>query len=283
MLANANEITYFLEVAATLNISRAAERLGITQPTLSLSMQRLEQSIGAALLIRGKTGVKLTKSGQRFYTHAKLLLDQWGKLRSETLREESEVQGRILIGCHPSVALYSVTGFLAQLMDQYPLLEIGFVHDLSRKVTEKVVSFEIDIGIVVNPISHPDLALLPLCRDEVAMWRGPEKYNQDILILDPDLLQTQAILSKLKKSEMTFKRTVHSSNLELIASLVGKGAGVGILPERVARRDANLGLKLLSQKGPTFQDIIYLIYRPDAQKGKAAKTVIEAIRRSFKE
>lgn len=286
MLPNSSEIQYFLEVARTLNISRAAERLGITQPTLSLAIQRLEQSLGTPLLLRGKTGVRLTKAGVRFSSQAKALIDQWERLRAETLNDESEVRGRVTIGCHASVALYSVEGFAPALMTEHPDLEITFHHDLSRRITERVVSFEIDLGVVVNPVAHPDLRIVPLCTDEVMFWRSSGSYVKDTLICDPDLIQTQSLLVKAKKvsseEKLEFRRLIHSSSLEVVAKLTAAGAGVGILPARVAKSDAMARLKPLVAKGPIFEDKVCLVYRPDAQRSQAAKVVMKAIEASFK-
>ena len=286
MMPNSSEIEYFLEVSSTLNISRAAERLGITQPTLSLAMQRLENAVGAPLLLRGKTGVRLTKAGTRFASHARTLIDQWERLRSEALSEESEVRGRFTVGCHPSVAMYSVRGFAAQLLNSHTELEITFHHDLSRKITERVISFETDFGIVVNPVAHPDLRIAQLAEDQVTLWRGPKDYAKDVLICDPDLIQTQSLITKIRKiagsAGFEYRRVVHSSSLEVVAQLVACGAGVGILPSRVAQQRPEDKLRPLLVKGPVFEDKICLIYRPDAQKSLAAKTIMRTIEESFR-
>ena len=284
MLPSSVEIQYFLEVASTLNISRAAERLGITQPTLSLSVQRLEHTVGTPLLLRSKTGVRLTKAGVRFASQGKNLIEQWERLRSETINEESEVRGRVSVGCHTSVALYSVGEFAPQLMQEYPQLELTFVHDLSRKITERVVSFEIDFGIVVNPVPHPELRLVQLCTDEQQLWRSTGSFVKDVLICEPALMQTQALMAKMKKSSGSFDytRVIHSTSLEVVAALTAAGAGVGILPTRVAKREAGDKVKPYFTKGPIYEDKVFLVYRPDAQKNLAAKTVMRAIEAAFK-
>lgn len=283
MLPSAAELTYFLEVASTENISRAAERLGITQPTLSLAIQRLERSFGVPLLIRGKSGVKLTQTGQRLVSQARHLIVEWERVRTNALKEEAAseadgIRGRYTLGCHPSVALYSLPHFLPQLLKSNPGLEIKLTHDLSRKVTEEVISFKVDFGIVVNPTQHPDLVIRELCKDEVGFWAGAGKAKEpSTLICDPELLQTQSLVKSAAKLGYSFSRTIPSSNLEVIAALVASGAGVGVLPARVATRLAELKLKPLSKDGPIYRDTICLVYRADAQASRSGRALAQSI------
>src|SRR5258708_6633375 len=134
MMPSNFDLQYFLEVAQTLNISRAAERLGISQPSLSLSIKRLESALGTALLVRSKSGVQLTQSGHKLTITARQLLGEWDKLLSETSRNDDTISGRYTIGCHSSVALYTLPHFLAKLLKDHPNLEIKLNHDLSRKI-----------------------------------------------------------------------------------------------------------------------------------------------------
>ncbi|MGE0615518.1 MAG: LysR family transcriptional regulator [Bacteriovoracia bacterium] len=283
-LPTAHELQYFLEVAGTLNISRAAERLGVTQPTLSLAMRRLESAVGAPLLVRGKNGVQLTRAGQRFSAQARELLERWGKLRAETLRERDEIRGHFTLGCHPSVALYTLPHCLPALLRRHAELTLSLVHDLSRRVTEAVVSCRLDFGIAVNPVAHPDLVIHELMEDEVTLWAAPGVSGKEgaltgTLIADPELFQTQEILRKLKRrGEPVFPRVIASSNLEVITSLVAAGAGVGVLPGRVAKRVPQARLRRWRTDAPVYRDRICLVYRPDLQKGAAPQAVLRALR-----
>jgi len=280
MMRSASELQYFLEVAKTKNLSRAAERVGISQPALSLAIQRLEHSLGVPVLIRSKTGVQLTKSGERLVGSARTLLNEWEKLRGETLRAEEEVRGTFKIGCHPSVALYTTGHYFHQLLSEYPNLELTLVHDRSSKIAEEVISFKIDFGIVVNPPPHPDLVIKHLFNDEVTTWVGPKKTTMQnlksgggVLIHDPSVLQTESLLRKMSRKGMKYSRLVTCSNFEVIMKLVSDGSGVGVIPTRVAKLIPTLGLKHSNPKGPIFLDKICLIYRADAQKSKASKTI----------
>lgn len=285
ILPSFNDINYFLEVSSTKNISRAAERLGITQPSLSSAIKRLEDSLGSQLLIRSRSGVQLTKAGADLQTKGRLLLLNWEQLKSEINRKMENVSGQYIIGSHPSVALYTLPRFLPQLLKQYPELDIKLVHDLSRKITEEVISYKIDFGLVVNPVKHPDLVIRELCLDEVGFWVSKKYFEtQDpgsesaTLICDPNLQQTQKLLIDLAKKKIHFNRFIHSSNLEVITELTMDGAGVGILPQRVASRHKSFGLQPIKGNYPSFKDRVCLVYRADAQKTKGREVLIKAIK-----
>ena len=280
MIPSPADLTYFAEVANTLNVSRAAERLGISQPSLSLALRRLETSVGAQLLTRSKRGVALTQAGKQLLNHARLLLQSWDSVKAEALASVREIQGTYTIGCHPSVALYLLSGFLPELMAQYPKLDIRLRHDLSRKVAEDVVSLKADVGVVVNPVQHPDLVIHPLCRDEVTLWTAKGlRVNKSILICDPDLAQSQSLMKQLKKRGMIFDRIVTSGSLEVIADLAANGCGIGILPGRVAAR----ALKKLERvpKAPVFYDEHCLIFRVENKGVKSIQALSKAIRDCF--
>jgi LysR family transcriptional regulator, cell division regulator len=288
MMPSPSELQYFVEVAGTLNISRAAERLGISQPTLSLAIQRLEASLGVPLLIRNKSGVRLTQGGQKLVAQARHLIHEWERIRGDALKAESRITGRYTLGCHPSVAVYSLPSFLPRLLEENRELEIKLVHDLSRRITEDVISFKVDFGIVVNPVEHPDLVIKLLCRDEVTLWTGKGSRSvqdphsgEGVLICDPDLLQSQSLMKQISKKGMVFKRTVTSSNLEVVTALTAAGAGVGILPGRVATHVKALGLRPLGKDTPSFQDRICLVYRADAQKSQASREIARTIERNM--
>ncbi|MFZ4713371.1 MAG: LysR family transcriptional regulator [Bacteriovoracaceae bacterium] len=277
MMASPQELKYFIELSSTLNFSRAAERLGVTQPTLSLSIKNLENHLGLALFIRNKNGVTLTKAGQRFVQGARELLQNWDSLVREVNKEQNEISGRYVLGCHSAVAQYSLPNILPELLQKNPGLEITLKHDLSRKITEQVISFEIDFGIVINPVKHPDLVVIPLGKDEVTFFEKQGNKNSDILICDPDLVQTQ----KLSKEFKRFKRVITSSSLEVIQSLTEAGAGVGILPKRVALNSKSLKLKNALPGAPIFADQLALVFRVENKKTLTAIAIIDAIKKNF--
>ena len=278
------DLTYFVEVARLLNLSRAAESLGISQPSLTMAIRRIEHSIGTDILVRHKRGVSLSVAGKQLLAHTRLLLQQWDTIKSETLASHHNVQGCFTIGCHPSVALYSLPLFMCKLLKSYPKLEIKLEHDLSRRITEQVINLKIDIGIAVNPTRHVDLVIKPLSNDKISLWRGSTEHKihdlhsgEAVLLCDPDLIQTQAILKKMKKIDMKFSRIISSNNLEVIADLTKNNCGIGILPGNVA-----IARNLTPiAKSPYYEDEICLLYRGENRDVKAIQVITAAIKSAF--
>lgn len=258
-----NELEYFLECANTGNLSRAAERLGITQPTITVALRRLESEIGTELFHRSKKGVRLTKAGEIFLRESQGFYDQWLQLAKRVKSPTSEISGHLSIGCHPSVALYSLPQTLPELLSDFPELHLELKHGLSRDITSQVIQSEIDLGIVVNPVRHPDLVIRSLCKDEVCFWSSKitSKINSIdskdlVLLFNPDMTQAQTLL---RKAKLAAPRNIHSDSLESIAALAEAGAGIAILPTRVAKHWKNLKRLPL----PHFEDELTLLYRSE--------------------
>lgn len=284
MLPSANELEYFLEISSSLNLSRAAERLGISQPSLSLAIKRLEKTVGTALFIRHKHGVSLTQAGKQLLLHGRQLLENWENIKSKTLASEQEVQGYFTLGCNTIIAIYLASAILPDLLEKHPKLEICLKHDISQKITERVINLSIDLGIVINPVKHPDLIIRKLGNDETVFWVGPGQRkiqdihsDQAVLICVPDLLQTQSLLLKCKKMGILFNRRITTDSMEVVANLTANGCGIGILPTRAAKAMYPDDLTPLT-KMPVYLDELCLIYRHENRNTKAIQAIIGAIK-----
>jgi DNA-binding transcriptional LysR family regulator len=285
MIPSSSDIAYFIEAASKLNFSRAAESLGISQPSLSMAIRRVEDGIGRALFIRSKRGVTLTQAGKHLLSQAHNLLDAWQNIRYKAVAAESSMEGRYVIGCHSSVALYSLPSFLPKLLKEHARIQLELVHDLSRRIVEGVVTSRIDLGIVVNPFPHPDLVIIKLAKDEISLWscipnQSVDSFKNDgAIICSQDFLQTQYILNKLRKQIKVSPRLIESTSLEVVAELASHGSGAGILPTRVAERTKR---KLFRIKNtPYYKDEICVVVRAENRKTFAIRKLIDEIKLGF--
>ncbi len=268
---HSRDLEYFLVVVDTQNLSRAAERLGLTQPSMTAALKRLEQEVKTPLFERTRQGVRMTRAGERLAQKAKEFLRGWDHLMTEVREESQKIKGVYRLGVHPSVALYSLPLFMSKWLSQEPELELELFHDLSRRVAEAVISKDLDWGLVVNPIAHPDLVIKELARDEVTLWKSRKCQHDDVLIVNDDLKQSEELLRKMKG--ISFRRRVVSSNLEVIRSLVESGAGVGLLPSRVVGLDSHDVVRF-SKDAPTIHDRICFVFRSEARAWPATRSLM---------
>lgn len=276
-MIGAHELKLFLETARALNVTRASERLGLSQPALSQALQRMERDVGRPLFHRSKKGLKLTITGQKLFDRAPTLLLEWDKLFQALSEDEEKVSGQFRFGCHPSVGLYTLVNFLPVLQTKYPEIDLQLRHGHSRHVAEDIISERLDLGIVVNPPKHPDLVIIELGRDEVGLWQAARGKVPEVLIWDPDMLQSQWIAKELEKKGRFFRRKIESANLEVVRQLTAEGCGVGVLPGRVATALPG-PLHHLSDSVPPFKDRICLVHRADTEKSAAFKALSQVIR-----
>ncbi len=267
-----DDIKYYVIVCETLNITRASEIIGISQPALSYSIKRLESELGGKLLVRLKNGIQLSKLGEEFKLRSRRLLYEWEQAQNLVNPDSGFTQGTYTIALHPSVALYTLECFMPKLDAEFPGLNFNFIHGLSREMAEKVISWEADFGIVVNTVRHPDLVISELCQDEVTIFFS--KNAKEKLIYDENLAQTQYLLKKIGK-KINFNGAIRSANLEVVAKLTSLGLGYGLLPTRVASQYKNL--KKLND-APVFKDEISLIYRPEKHNNPVSKKIIQLIK-----
>ena len=273
-------LRYFMELTKTLNMSRAAERLGVTQPTLSHSLRRLEETLGEELFLRSKRGLRLTAAGGHLLEKSQELQACWDAVSKSVHEETREVKGRVRLGCHTAVAQYTLPLLLPQLLSDNSKLSVSLNHGLSRHMTEQVVSGSLDVALAINPRPHPDLVIKELVRDRVTLWVPAGCLNMDVLLVEPDLAQSQDVLGKLRKKGINFSRVIESSSLEVIAQLMNAGTGCAILPERVVQAFATVKTHAMKD-APVFHDRLCVVYLPGFRKTEKGKATLAAVQRAL--
>lgn len=279
-----DDLEVFLAVAMAGSVTGGASRLGLTQPAVTRALQKLERELQADLFIRSRTGVVLTRAGKHLSASAKRLLAGFEDVRSLLKEESEELHGTYSIGVHADLAGHTLPKFVARLLSENPNLELRLEHDLSREITRKVASLELDFGIVVNPLRYPDLTINKLYNDEVGfwVWKGSKWGNctereGTPIICNTDLTQTTVLIKQIRRKKLYPEpRLIHTTSLRLICDLTASGAGVGIMPGTSAMLYHKKQLRSLKDH-PVHKDTICLVYRRDLLKGTAGHVIKEAI------
>jgi DNA-binding transcriptional LysR family regulator len=150
-------LRYFLALAEELHFGRAAQRLAITQPPLSLNIQQLEASVGARLFERDSKGVRLTAAGTAFRRSAQALLAQAEEARLLARGIEAGAVGRLRVGFVGSVLFRGLPQWLARYQAGHPGIEVALSELNSQEQIDALMRDELDLGFVHTRRVPPEL------------------------------------------------------------------------------------------------------------------------------
>ena len=170
------------------------------------------------------------------------------------------------------IGSYLLPRALSQFQKKVSDFKFSLKHGSSRQIQSEVQSGQIDIGIVANPTRVPDLVIKKIAKDEVFVWKSKNLDDSKNLICNPNLLQTQFIMRKWKNHPTHF---IESDNLELITRLTSEGIGYGIIPERAVELLSRPLVKISDL--PHYTDDICLVHRPEFNKNKFEKELIQSL------
>lgn len=144
-------LRYFLEIARTSNMSRAAETLHISQPTLSKQMKDLEQELGKKLFRRGSSSVSLTDEGMLLRKRAEDILDMVDKTTDEFKALDTVTGGEVHIGCAESHQIKYLARTIKKFREDYPLFRYHLTSGNTEQVVERLDRGLIDFAVIVEP------------------------------------------------------------------------------------------------------------------------------------
>ena len=147
-------LQYFVTVAEELNITRAAEKLHMSQPPLSAQIKNLEAELETELFIRGKRRLSLTESGKLLYRRAKDILSMAERTRAEIISLSRGMSGVISIGLVEGMAPDIAAEWFAGFMEQYPNIRFRILDGSTDDLLEKLRSGIISLAVITSPCDH---------------------------------------------------------------------------------------------------------------------------------
>lgn len=152
----------FVALAEELHFGRAAQRLSMSQPPLSVAIQQLESIVGARLFDRDSKGVRLTPAGEAFRSHAHLLLDRAEDACTVAREVQAGEVGRLRLGFVGSTLFHGLSAWLQAFQASHPRVEVVVVELNSQDQIEALLQGELDLGFVHTDRLPPALASAPL-------------------------------------------------------------------------------------------------------------------------
>lgn len=288
-------LRYFLAVAREENISRAAQSLHVTQPTLSKQLMELEDEIGKKLFDRGNRRITLTEDGILLRKRAQEILDLVEKTESELTTDSEEISGDIYIGGGESDAMGLIAKAAKNIHDLYPNIKFHLYSGNSIDVTERLDKGLMDFGIVVEPadIHKYEYLHFPvqdiwglLMRDDSPLAQKAGVTPEDLIHL-PLLCSQQALLynelSAWTGTEFTDLNIITTYNLIYNAALMVKvGMGYALSLDKLVTESKENHL-VFRPLDPELKASLSLIWKKYQVFTPAAQLFLKELQKVFKE
>lgn len=270
----------FLTVARLGNITKASEDLFISQPALTRQIQDLELELGTKLLERSRRGTTLTDAGRLLQDHARKILDQETRLRSEFSRLDENVIGEISIGCAQSRGMQFIARKCYEMQKKFPRIRFNLRDADAIHVIDSIERGELDFGILTNPrdltrfefveIPFRDCWGILVRRDDplakLESIRAEELWTRD-LILSEQAFKNSELSHWFRRDEESLD-IVATYNLIFNASLmVEEGMGIALAYDGIVKSE-NLIFRPLD---PKLEAKLFIVWQKHREISKASE------------
>ncbi len=238
-------LSYFVVIAEELNITKAAEKLCMSQPPLSSQIKNLEEELDTVLFIRGKRHLQLTDAGKLLYRHAKEILSLANKTSEEIRSMSKGMHGKISIGLVEGSAPNIAANWIEAFSNQYKNVTFHVVDGNSDELIQKLRSGLINLAVITSPCDNTllnsfkvgqeimtafmskdnPLASLPGNTIDLAMLK-----NRELIVPSRESINTM-IYKWFKEVKLEPKIICKMDNYLDVAALAGKNVGISIFPK----------------------------------------------------
>ncbi|MBW7572680.1 LysR family transcriptional regulator [Caproiciproducens faecalis] len=249
---NTRQLQYVLTVAQEKSFSKAAEKLHVSQPSLSQYVQRLEEELETELFDRSSIPLKLTYTGSLYCDTAKEFLSLEDQLVAQIKDAANSKRGRISIGISPYRTTYLLPPVLREFRRRYPDIEIELNEKRNQELEELLLSGDVDVAVTVLPLRNDQLVHQVLFNEKIvlavpkegfdrfipAQTRGKPLASVDLellkdapfIALTSDYRLHDIMLNLCKEAGFTPNIILYCRNIEAVRAMVIEGLGVSILP-----------------------------------------------------
>lgn len=284
-------LNYFLTVAQEKTISKAAESLHLTQPTLSKQLKDLEEELGVQLFTRGNREITLTEDGKYLLNRGKEILSLVN-ITTSNLSSKETISGEIVIGGGETKAMQVIAKNLHVLTTKYPDLKIHLYSGNADDVSEKLDKGIIDFGIVIDPVEKKkyDYLKLPQTDQWGLLIRNDHPYAKKEFIVPNDLKTLSIFVSNQSLVDdqigewlggnLDSHQIIGTYNLLYNASIMVKeGLGCALCLDGIINT-LGMNLNFVPLK-PTLEASLNIIWKKNQILSKAAALFLKTIQNSI--
>ena len=278
------QLRYFVAVAETTHFTRAAERVHVSQPSLSQQIRALENELGATLFSRARGNVALTEAGEALLPLARRILADAETARHEVQELVQLRRGRVRLGAPPSLCTGLLPDVLRAFHDLHPGIELLIEESGSHDLVRELARGALDLALVVLPLPSPSPALttVTLLHEDLVVVspvtraapadpvRIADLEGEPLVMFRHgyDLRELTVAACRAAGFEPSF--TVEGGEMDAVLGFVRAGLGMAVVPSMVAER-AGQALRVTPLAPPGLRRTIALAHRSDVAPPRAAR------------
>ena len=249
-MPSVNQLEYVLAVHQHGHFGRAAEALGVSQPTLSSQIQRVENELGIALFDRQSKPIVLTEPGRALIEYAREVVSAHEKLLAAAEGTLSEPSGPFSLGIIPTLAPYVLPWFLRDFASRYPRVELSVVERPTDDILDELAASRMDAGILATPLGEPTLDERVLFYDPFYLYAHEDEPileydavkiadvdSERLWLLEDGHCFRAQVINLCGLDDRTFLESVHfaGGSFETLRHLIDASGGYTLIPETYAR------------------------------------------------
>ncbi|WBX81616.1 LysR family transcriptional regulator [Virgibacillus salarius] len=277
------------------NFTKTAEKLHISQPSVSLHIKNLEKEFGTELIIRSPKSMQISPTGEVLYHRAKQILTIYEQTKQDIMEHHQTIKGNLKIGASFTIGEYIIPDLLVELQDKYPELTLEVVIGNTEEIVQRVRLFQIDIGLIEGQTNDKELSVYPFMQDELyvlaatnhplakkATFTMKELHNQAWVTREEGSGTREYLNHVIRSNGVKAKSILTISSNQGVKESVIKGMGLSLLSHSVIERDVQQNqLAILRLNNTTFNRTFSYVYSPIMKSKKNVEAFIEALKQKW--
>ncbi len=287
------ELKYVVAVAQDRHFGRAAERCCVTQPALSLAIQKLEQNLGATIFERQKLRVELTPLGEQIVRQAQRVLEEAEQITLIAAKGKDQLVGPFKLGVIATVGPYVLPELIPLLHTRAPAMPLEIEENLTANLNRMLLTGALDALILAMPHDEPGVMTRPLYEEPFMVvvpvthpWAKQKRIEVDRLGAEKVILPhaghcfRRQVLDQCPDISRSDREGVQGNSLETIRQMVASGLGITVLPcSALTSKHRHKRLATVGFADPVPERQIGLAWRKGFTRPRALDVLAETVRR----
>lgn len=288
---NLQQIEYIVALDTHRHFVKAAQSCGVSQPTLSTLINKLEEELDTTIFDRSAHPIRPTAIGEQIINQARVVLYNISQLKELSLSEREQNSGKLRLGIIPTVAPYILPGLFQEMHSTQPQIELQVSEQQTHIIIEQIRKAELDMAILATPLGHDDILEIPLYYEKFLAYISPEEpiYKEEEIIASQMPTKHLWVLKEghcmrnqifnFCEGQSDYNGFYEAGSITTLVNIVDTNGGYTIIPElhrNLLHREQQSNVREFVQPAPVRE--ISLIIRRDYVRQRMINSLVDAVK-----